>query len=565
MQPRIRSGWWTSRLIAWLLVLAMAAMAAIAVLMYTAYQRAASALIVERDQQVALLSAARLGKEMASHADVLTALARTPELYGEDVAVQGAALQQARFRLAAFDAGTVLLDNFGTVRASQPELPELIGQDWSDQPFFQQLLAPAGMAISDGFVAQEGDMVTIVSVPLIDDMGRFSGALAGMFGLGESTVSSFYASIVRLRLGQTGTTYVVDGNNRILYDSGYRQVGETFDLAALPDAANLNAGGAGRTTDAEGHDIVAAYAPVPGTNWKLVTEDDWAALTSGTRRYARLLLAMLVVGPLLPTVGVALLVRRRQAEVLERERLQQETRMADVVRDKLLPHYVPLLAGYELAVYHQAAGSGAGDFYDYLILPDGRLMLAVGDVADGSVHSALVTATVRAALRGATRLRLPPAEALAHSNDVLCPELEQGQAVTCLYAVLDPDDGRLVFANAGQPVAWHCGNGHSGDLQPAGQALGLAPAVVYDQGEVVINPGECVLLGSGGVLEARNSLGEPFGMPRLRALLDQETSCGQALVDGLRAALEDFAGGAWLLQDDVTLVALARAEAVEAD
>jgi serine phosphatase RsbU (regulator of sigma subunit) len=563
MQLRTRSSWWTSRLIAWLLVLAMAILAAVAVLMYTAYQRAASTLVIERDQQVALLSAARLSEEMASHAELLTALARTPDLYRADLAAKTAALQDARFRLAAFDAGTVLLDNFGTVRAAQPAQPTLIGQDWSDTAFFQQLLASSDVAISDALGDEASGMVMVVSVPLIDGKGQLVGALAGMFGLGESTVSSFYASIVRLRLGQTGTTYVVDGNHRILYDSSYSQVGEILDLAALPDSTGQGVGGAGRTTDADGNDIVAAYAPVPRTNWTLVTEDDWETLTVATRRYARLFLALLIIGPLLPTVGVALLTRTRSSERAEREKRQQETRMAQAVRQKLLPQYVPMLPGYELSVYHRPGGTAAGDFYDYQILPDGRLMLAVGEVADGSVTAALVTATARATLRGATHLRLSPAAALSYSNELLSPELEQGQAVTCLYAILDPGDGRLTFANAGQPLARHRGNGDPGDLQPTCQALGLAPDATYEQGELVLVPGECVLLGSSGVLSTHNGQGEPFGMARLQSLLEQEMSCGQSLVDGLAAALEGFADGGGAMDDDVTLVALARTETGE--
>ena len=171
-------------------------------------------------------------------------------------------------------------------------------------------------------------------------------------------------------------------------------------LALQRAGALTGQGGAGRTRDAEGHDVVAAYAPVPGTRWTLVSEDDWAAVTSATRRYARILLILLVLGMVLPPLGMGLLVREKNAEMLERERTGQETRVANLIQQRLLPRQAPVLPGWSLAVHYQPATTARGNFHDFLLLPDGRLMLALADVTETGLPAAHVIATTRATLRG---------------------------------------------------------------------------------------------------------------------------------------------------------------------
>jgi hypothetical protein len=143
--------------------------------------------------------------------------------------------------------------------------------------------------VDDG---QDGQEVVVISVPIQGGSGEFVGALAGMFKLGEPTVSSLYASVVRLRLPQTGSTYLVDGNGRLLYDSEGSAIGGTLQDVGLTEALTAG-GGAYRTRDADGRDIVAASAPIPNTGWTLVLEDDWDILTASSQRYARILIGLL--------------------------------------------------------------------------------------------------------------------------------------------------------------------------------------------------------------------------------------------------------------------------------
>ena len=565
---RSRIDWrrWRRRLIAGTTVFTLAALAAVAVFTYLAYQRAASQLVIERDQQVTYLSAARLKDELIKFSDVLVALARMPEIYRGELRDQRAELRKASPRLAVFDGGVVLLDNFGKVRAAEPERSEILGADWSGRDFFRELLATPSVYFSDATQdGPGGTRVVVISVPVLGENGEFVGALAGMFRLGEPRVSSFYASIVRLRLGQGGNTYVLDGNGQILYDSGYSKVGMLMDVGSVYGSALQRTGaiagqgGAGRTRDAEGHDVVAAYAPVPGTHWTLVSEDDWGAVTSTTRRYARILLILLALGMVLPPLGMGLWVREKNAQMLERERTGQETRVANLIQQRLLPRQVPVLPGWSLAVHYQPAPVARGNFHDFLLLPDGRLMLALADVTETGLPAAHVIATTRATLRGAAHRMLPPREALEYSNGLLCPEMDPEGRVACLYGVLDPASGRLQFANAGFNVPLLSHNGDGDALQPPGMPLGVTLEARYDQDEVLVRPGEFVLFYSDGLISARNARGETFGRVHLSSILAGQDDEAQVVIETLLARVKEFTGSGAEQNNDMTLVVLERA------
>jgi serine phosphatase RsbU (regulator of sigma subunit) len=98
---------------------------------------------------------------------------------------------------------------------------------------------------------------------------------------------------------------------------------------------------------------------------------------------------------------------KQQEEAQERERIEQELRVARLIQRTLLPKTLPGLPGYDVAAYYQPAREVGGDFYDFLQLPDGRLGLIVGDVSGKGVPAAIVMAITRTMLRAAYRLGSP--------------------------------------------------------------------------------------------------------------------------------------------------------------
>jgi serine phosphatase RsbU (regulator of sigma subunit) len=548
---------WRRRLIAGSMVFTLAILAGVAVFTYLAYQRASTDLVMERDRQVTYLSAGRLKDEMSKYAEVLTSLTRTPEIHDGDTGTRRAALSHAKFRLAVFDGGVILLDNFGKVQAAEPERPEILGNDWSGSEFFRELLVSSGPYFS-GAVRNgpDGTPVVVVSVPILGDNDQFLGVLAGMFRLGESTVSAFYASLVRLRIGQSGNTLLVDGNGQVLYDSGYTLVGQSWDLGRFPDFGQQ--GGAARLQDADGNDVIAAYATVPGAKWTLITEDDWAIAVRPFRSYGNALIVLLALGMVLPAAGVMLLLREQNAAMVEREHKEQESRVSSMIRQRLLPRQVPMLPGWSLAVHYQPAQEASGDFHDFVLLPDGRLMLVMGDVAVSGIAGAHVMSTARATFRGAAKRMLAPAEALEYSNGLLCPEVGDGSTVSCLYAVLDPADGRLSYANAGFIAPFYRRNGGPDELHAPGPPLASTLDTRYEQWQVTIGPGEFLLLFSDGLAEARGPQGDAFGTARLQAILERQEGDAPSVLEAVLSELKEFTGKRWTQQDDLTMLVLER-------
>jgi serine phosphatase RsbU (regulator of sigma subunit)/anti-sigma regulatory factor (Ser/Thr protein kinase) len=258
-----------------------------------------------------------------------------------------------------------------------------------------------------------------------------------------------------------------------------------------------------------------------------------------------------------PAIRLAQMVRQQQAELRRRERIEQELRVAQLIQQQFLPRELPDLPGWRIAAYYQPARAVGGDFYDFIELPDGQTGIVVGDVADKGVPAALVMATTHSVLRAAAPGRDSPGEVLAHANDLLVREMPEYMFVTCLYAILDPPTGRLRFANAGHNLPYlHTGD-RVAELRATGMPLGLLPGTEYEEREIVLGPGDRLLLHSDGLAEAHGADRQMFGFPRLAELCG-EPGDGKFLIDRLLTELAGFTGPGWEQEDDITLVTLQR-------
>src|SRR5215218_8901502 len=253
--------------------------------------------------------------------------------------------------------------------------------------------------------------------------------------------------------------------------------------------------------------------------------------------------------------------RLRVAEVQERERIEQELRVARQIQQSLLPEAPPELDGWQFATYYKPAREVGGDFYDFLEFEDGRLGLVVGDATGKGMPAALVMATTRGMRRAVAQTLDSPGEVLARVNDALYPDVPPAMFVTCFYAILDPAAGRLRYANAGHdlPYVLHHGGGMH-ELRATGMPLGLMPEMSYEEKEAVLGEGDSVLFYSDGLVEAHDPSYEMFGFPRLEALIAEHGN-ERSLVDFLLEALYTFTGEDWEQEDDITLLTLRRTAA----
>jgi anti-sigma regulatory factor (Ser/Thr protein kinase) len=200
-----------------------------------------------------------------------------------------------------------------------------------------------------------------------------------------------------------------------------------------------------------------------------------------------------------------------------------------------------------------------GDFYDFISLPGGRLGLVIGDVTDKGVPAAMLMATTRSILRAAAERIASPSAVLERVNNLLTEDIPRNMFVTCQYLVLDPADGRLVFANAGHnlPIRW--GPNGLDELRATGMPLGLLPGMQYEEAEAVLAPGESLLCYSDGLVEAHNPAQEMLGFSQLHTLIAGSAG-GKTIIPHLLEQLHHFTGDEWEQEDDVTLLALKRME-----
>ena len=156
-----------------------------------------------------------------------------------------------------------------------------------------------------------------------------------------------------------------------------------------------------------------------------------------------------------PALKVAQLVQQQKLEAIERERIQQELRVARLIQQTLLPQELPQLANWHVDAYYQPARAVGGDFYDFIYFEDGRIAFIVADVTDKGVPAALVMATTRSILRAAAERLESPGAVLERTNNVLVKEIPPKMFVTCFVALLNPQTGHLRYANAGHDVPYH--------------------------------------------------------------------------------------------------------------
>jgi serine phosphatase RsbU (regulator of sigma subunit) len=252
-----------------------------------------------------------------------------------------------------------------------------------------------------------------------------------------------------------------------------------------------------------------------------------------------------------------------EEQTRERERVEQELQVARGIQQASLPREVPTLEGWRTTPYYRPAREVGGDFYDVFELDDGQVGIVVGDATGKGVPAALVVTATCSMLRAVAQAlgSFSPGEVLERVNETLLARIPPNTFVTCFYTILDPESGRLTYANAGHnlPCCRH-GEHAVSELDARGMPLGLMPEMTYEENESFLVPGEGVLFYTDGFVEAHNPGGEMFGTPRLKSLLSELPEGGTELSTTLVEGLESFTGEEWEQEDDITLLTLQRSQ-----
>lgn len=270
-----------------------------------------------------------------------------------------------------------------------------------------------------------------------------------------------------------------------------------------------------------------------------------------------------LLGSVASQTGLALENSRLMAtivsEVAKREGIRREIDIARGVQQRLFPQRVPRVAGVDCAGSCRPAQGIGGDYYDFLELPEGRLGIALGDVAGKGIPAALLMASLQASLRG-QRLSGPAdlAQLMANLNFLIHEASPENRYATFFYGELDPASGRLDYVNAGHnaPMLFRAGGSNVERLKATGPVVGLVEAGKFEQRSVEVHAGDLLLVYSDGISEAMNPKDEEWGEERLASAVVEAGSVGAlGLIERLFVAADAFAAGA-TQHDDMTVVAV---------
>lgn len=256
---------------------------------------------------------------------------------------------------------------------------------------------------------------------------------------------------------------------------------------------------------------------------------------------------------------------RLYEDAVKRERLKRDLELAQQIQLSFLPKCVPEVPGYQFGAFYKAAQAVGGDYYGFVPLPDGRLALAVGDVAGKGVPAALMMAKLSSETRYCLYTEPDAAAAVSKLNDLLASfAAENDRFVTMAMLVLDPTQHTVTMVSAGHPSPLLYRASASGleevvTNEVSGPPMGIMEGYTYESCQRVLQPGECLLAFSDGVTDAIDPKGTSFqkvgGIER--AVQGAGQVLPQQLVDRFARALQTHAAGADQF-DDITLVCLGR-------
>ncbi len=242
----------------------------------------------------------------------------------------------------------------------------------------------------------------------------------------------------------------------------------------------------------------------------------------------------------------------------EQERLRQDLRRAREIQEGMLPAGPLRAPGVEAAGFCRPAAEVGGDYFDYLLLPDGGTGVIIGDVTGHGFYSSLLVAMAKSCLFTQARTDHSPAAVISAMSDTVGLSIKRGLLMTCCYVVVDTNSDRLLYANAGHP--------HPYLLRPESDRIerldildpllgvqDLYPGNFREQ-QTVWGPDHVLVLYSDGITEVRNADGDMLGEYGLEALiLESRAESAEHLCSAVVARIDEFQGGR-PQADDLTLV-----------
>ncbi len=260
------------------------------------------------------------------------------------------------------------------------------------------------------------------------------------------------------------------------------------------------------------------------------------------------------------SAAVALDTAKMHQIILQQQTLERDLTLAREVQESFLPKELPDIKSYRFAALNQPALEIGGDFYNFFKLPGNKLGIVLGDVSGKGISASLFMARLTSDFQYYTLLYAEPKHLLAQINNVLYERAKHGMFVTLIYMLLDTVEHRIKVANAGHMSPIYCDEYGIQLLDTEsgkGPPLGIIPDIEYGQKSFNLEKDSSITLYTDGVIEAKDSSGELFGIRRLRNLIEKQPNDPEKIISGITSAVDGFnmAGGRG---DDLTLLVISK-------
>jgi serine phosphatase RsbU (regulator of sigma subunit) len=246
-----------------------------------------------------------------------------------------------------------------------------------------------------------------------------------------------------------------------------------------------------------------------------------------------------------------------QRTALEKERLESEMALARRIQRRLLPGRPPEMAGLQLAGISVPARHVGGDYYDFLPMDEGKLLVVMADVSGKGAPAAILMSSLRASLHSMLASGESLAELARRLNRFVYASTDSTEFITFFFGVIDGRTGRFTYVNAGHEHPYLLRKDSSVErLEEGGLVLGAFPEAPYEEATVKLHSDDILFLFTDGLTEAHNPIGDMFGEEPLARLLPEVAHQEpEGILKASLAEVDSFVRGAEP-SDDITLLAI---------
>lgn len=247
--------------------------------------------------------------------------------------------------------------------------------------------------------------------------------------------------------------------------------------------------------------------------------------------------------------------RRLFKEALEKQKLEEELEFAREIQQNLLPSKIPETNNFDIAAINLPSKQVGGDYFDFIKVDEGKYIIAIADVSGKGIPASLLMANMQAFLQVISKQNIDIATATGLINDLITQNTSDGRFITFFWALLDDNQRKLTYVNAGHNPPILVRNNQIIRLSEGGIILGVMKTLMpYNRNSIQLESGDKIIMFTDGVSEAMNPFSQEFSEERLEKIaLNTVVSNSVETLNKIREEIENFVEGA-PQSDDLTMM-----------